>query len=259
MKFSIILVNFNSQNLLEKCLTSVEKKLRQDKLLKRAEVLIMNNENKNLSLKKSPNLNLKIIENRKNLGFGRACNLGAKKAKGDILLFLNPDTKILKGSFVSIINTFQDFPKIGIIGTQVIERKTKLPQPWTCGKRTSLQRILFKKINKKPWESRKPTLVDWVSGTSLFIKKDLFNRLDGFDEDFFMYFEDQDLCLRVKKLEKRCLFFPEFSILHYDGKSWHSSKAKKENYYHSQDLFFKKHFNSLHYYLLIFFKKILRK
>ncbi|MCK5080821.1 MAG: glycosyltransferase family 2 protein [Candidatus Moranbacteria bacterium] len=259
MEISIIFINFNSQVLLEKCLKSIERKIKDKTSLKKIEVIVVNNEEKVLALKKTFNLKIKIIENKKNLGFGKACNIGAQRAQGKYLFFLNPDTELLTDNFSIITDQFQKNPRIGIIGTKVIEKNKNLPQPWTCGKKTSLLRILFKNSVNKPWNKKKPVIVDWVSGTSFFIKKASFQKLNGFDENFFMYFEDQDLCLRLQKINEVCLFFPYFSVLHYDGKSWNNNIKKKSNYYQSQNYFFKKHHSQLHYLILVLTKKLLNK
>jgi len=259
MNISIILINFNNQFFLEKCLKSIEKNIETKSFLSNIEVIIVNNESQSLKISKVFKFQIKKIENNKNLGFAKACNIGAKEAQGEYLFFLNPDTKILSGNFSLIIEKFQNTPSLGIIGTKIIEKTKNLPQPWTCGKKTSFLRILFRNSFNKPWNQKKPTVVDWVSGTSLFIKKAYFKKINGFDEKFFMYFEDQDLCLRLKKIGKFCLFLPSFSVIHYDGKSWNNDKQKKSCYYQSQDYFFKKHSSQFQFLLLILIKKLLNK
>ncbi len=259
MQISIILVNFKSQIFLKNCLRSVSQKLKKTALTKNFEVIIVNNELKPLKLRFSFDLKIKIIENRKNLGFGNACNIGAKNAKGEYLFFLNPDTELLITNFSSIIEKFKKNSQLGIIGTQIIDKNRKASQPWTCGKKTSFLKILFKNSINQPWNKKFPVVVDWVSGTSFFIRKKDFKQLGGFDEKFFMYFEDQDLCLRIKQLNKHCLFYPYFSVLHHDGKSWPNNDQKKLHYYQSQDYFFKKHFGRLNQLALLFSKKLLNK
>jgi len=259
MEISIILINFNSQLFLKKCLKSIENKIEDKDFLKKIEVIIVNNESKPLELKEKFCFRIKKIENKKNLGFAQGCNIGAHKAQGKYLFFLNPDTEILMGDFSSIIKKFNSNPSLGIVGTKIIEKTKNLPQPWTCGKKTSLIRILFKNSINKPWNKDKPVVDDWVSGTSFFIKKTDFQKVKGFDEKFFMYFEDQDLCLRLKKIGKFCLFFPDFSITQYNGKSWDNDKKKKESYYQSQNYFFKKHLSQIELFLLTLTKKLLNK
>jgi N-acetylglucosaminyl-diphospho-decaprenol L-rhamnosyltransferase len=118
--------------------------------------------------------------------------------------------------------------------------------------------IIFRNTIKKPWNSKKPILVDWVSGTALLIKNKLFNDIGGFDEAFFMYFEDQDICLRVKSKNTKTLFYPDFKIVHHSGKSWKKQKNQKKYYYQSLDIFFKKHHNLIQQKLLTFFRKTIK-
>jgi hypothetical protein len=84
----------------------------------------------------------------------------------------------------------------------------------------------------------------------MFIRKELFEKLKGFDENFFMYFEDVDLCRRVRNLGYKILYYPEFIIKHFGGKSFDSKKEQQELYYKSQDYYFQKHFGKIKVNLL---------
>jgi hypothetical protein len=241
MDVSIIIVNYQSKRYLLSCLQSLDAKLTT--LEKKPEVIIVNNESKPLNEEVFKNLNLsvQIINSGQNLGFAKACNQGAQKARKKILFFLNPDTKILDNNLSNAIDFLQKNSDIGALGIKIIQAKTGLAQPWTCGKKTSLLRILLKNSFNKPWNKKAPTEVDWVSGTALLTPKSVFQEVNGFDENFFMYFEDQDYCLRVKKSGKRVVFFPEFKIIHHNGKSWKDKSSQKKSYFQSQKIFFQKH------------------
>lgn len=202
--------------------------------------MVNNDKNERVGLEKA-SFPLKIIENRENVGFARACNQAAKEAKGEYLFFLNPDAKIAGKDFYKIIREFEQNPQIGAAGPGIIEEITGKPQPWIGGGKTSLPKVLFKNTLNKHWNKKTKTKVDWVSGTALLTSKKIFNKLGGFDENFFMYFEDQDYCLRAKKLGLKILFLPEFKVLHCGGKSWKSQKSQKKRYYISQQVFFDKH------------------
>jgi hypothetical protein len=94
------------------------------------------------------------------------------------------------------------------------------------------------------WNWLKPREVDWVTGAALMIQKKLFEKIKGFDTKFFMYFEDQDLCLRVKSLGFGVWVLPKAKIIHLGGKSLKFDRERKKRYYQSQGYFFKKHFGS---------------
>jgi len=126
-------------------------------------------------------------------------------------------------------------------------------QQWCCGPRTSLERIVKNNLGivpRKFWESNTPIPVDWISGAAYMIRKEIFEHAGGFDENFFMYFEDEDLCWRVRELGYEVYYLGNISIIHLEGKSSSKDESrsarshlafKKEIYFPSQDYFFKKH------------------
>lgn len=242
IKLSIIIVNYKSRAYLEKCLTSIFAKIA---VTLPYEVIVVNNDLKSeldglVVLFPA----VKIIQNSQNSGFGSANNLGAKEAQGDLLFFLNPDAEIMTKNILSVLDEFENNQSLGIIGSRIMTPKGKI-QKWIAGTKITLWSVLrnnFKLIaDNKYWQSTKPVKVFWVAGTALFITRKLFEQLNGFDEKFFMYFEDVDLCNRAQMHNKEVLYFPDFSVLHYSGKSFAVKKKQKKQYYLSQDYYFKKH------------------
>ncbi len=92
----------------------------------------------------------------------------------------------------------------------------------------------------------------------MIVEKKLFNDLNGFDDNFFMYFEDQDLCLRLKSVGAEIFYFPLSEVFHWGGKSWSEEKLQKVEYYKSQDYFFAKHFRKWQGWVLRFFRGIFK-
>lgn len=251
MKCSIVIVNYKSKEYLQKCIRSIENKLFKNKdALFPFEIIVVNNDPKPLKIRPNNPLDVRVINNPKNIGYGGANNIGAKNAFGEYLFFLNPDTVLLDSSIAKMIRQLDKHKEVGIIGPRIIDYYRKAPQPWTCGTKTDLANIIFKNTINKPWNKKRAVNVDWVSGTALLIRKDLFEQVGGFDENFFMYFEDQDLCLRVKKSGKAIIFCPHSVILHYDGKSWNNELHKKKAFFESQTYFFQKHHGSMQSMLL---------
>jgi GT2 family glycosyltransferase len=240
MELSIIIVNYRSRNYLNQCLRSIEKHIKKDPFAKMFEVILVNNDKESLFLKENFNFPVKIIQQNINRGFGASNNIGAEEATGSYLFFLNPDT-LLSGSGLWKMLEYAKEKRLGAIGPKIILAEENRPQPWTCGKKTNLWKILFKNTLNKPWNRKKITPVDWLSGTALLLERTSFKKVGGFDEKFFMYFEDQDLCLRLKKIGKKNMFYPLYQIIHFDGKSWKEKKEKKASFYASQDYFFSKH------------------
>lgn len=253
MRLSIIIVNYKSKSYLQRCIESIHENVSEGLDF---EIIVVNNEQLTLNLDLKNLTELNIINNIENQGFGKGNNTGASKAKGEYLFFLNPDTILEDNTPAQLIAQLDKNGNIGVIGPKIIEFNRKRPQPWTCGKRSTLWGILFKNTINKPWNKKTEREVDWVSGTALMIRRELFKEVGGFDENIFMYFEDQDLCLQTKKLGKKVLFYPNSHIIHFDGKSWSNDSQKKKAFYEAQTYFFKKHSTSFETMLLCFLRKI---
>lgn len=248
-------MNYRCRSYLERCLASVFAKNNPGVPI---EVIVVNNgavaEMEGLA---TPYPGIKIIQCGVNKGFGSANNLGANAATGEMLFFLNPDAEIISEGFSEIIRAYEKDSEIGILGSRLVLPDGNV-QPWIAGAKISLWNILANNLNcvrdRCYWQSKKPIEVFWVAGTALFIPRKLFLRLKGFDSNFFMYFEDVDLCYRTQLLGKKVMYFPDFLVLHHGGKSFLAKKNQKKAYYLSQDYYFRKHLGLFQAVLL----KILR-
>ena len=243
---SFIIVNYNSTKELQNCLND----LSQIDNASKCEIIIVNNDTKKLSI---PKYNFKkqiIHEVNKNIGYGRANNIGLKYVTHDFICFLNPDTHSFCQNLLSITNHLKN--KETIIMPQICTESGN-PQPWSVGSNISLLKLFGNNIGlyKKPWLSNQKISVDWVSGAALFTSTKLMQKLDGFDEDYFLYFEDVDLCKRALKKGTKIYYLPQLSITHTGGaSSKEATKKQKKCYYKSQDLFFQKHLGALQTFLL---------
>lgn len=278
MKLSFIIVNYKSLDYLNICLESIFKKVFNIDF----EIIIVNNDDKKINalnkwdnncveslnpedcLKRKTHANKKItiIENNKNVGFGKANNLGVLISSGEIICFLNPDTEIESSNVASILKKFETDKNIGIIGPQILEKNKdnkNSTQPWSVGVELTIVEIIKGKIgfseSKKIWNSKKETRADWVTGACLFVEKRIFLQINGFDEKFFLYYEDLDLCKRIKLAKKEVIFYPEFKVLHRGGKSSINILKQKEEYFKSQDYYYAKWFSRKTVLLLKFLRK----
>lgn len=238
MRLSIIIVNYQSRVFLEKCLHDIAFWAPESLSF---EVVLVNNDTEELTVRSELKIPPKIINSPTNCGFAAASNLGARSASGKYLLFLNPDLELPDNSLFFLPDQLEKQPSAGIIGPKIIDKARHAPQPWTCGSTTTLGSVLLRNTIGKPWNRQTEQRVDWLSGTALLISKELFQRLGGFDEGFFMYYEDQDLCLRAGKEGKKILFHPQATVIHHNGQSWSDKTEQKRHYSHSQDRFFSKH------------------
>jgi hypothetical protein len=249
MEISIIIVNYQSEVFLKKCLDSLRKNIPTEL----AEVIVVNNDPVALSLAADYNFfNLRIINQIANVGFAQACNAGAAIANGKFLFFLNPDTELNFSNIYDLIAKLAE-PGVGIVAPKLITPKEEA-QPWSAGLDINLWSVLKNNIrpsqSKRFWQNNSASQAAWVSGAAMLISKKLFDLCNGFDEKFFMYFEDIDLCKRVRAQGQQILRLPQFSVLHIGSQSYCESKKQKEQYYTSQDYYFKKHFGFCSLFLL---------
>lgn len=247
MDISFIVLNYKSEQYLPGCVQSLEKSVGNLSY----EIIIINNDSEQIS-SITPSDTVKIVNNNTNEGFAKACNQGANIASGNTLFFINPDTEVFFGTFDKLLENFSD-ESVGIIAPKLLLPSGEV-QPWSSGFSVTLLDILRNNFgwirNKKLWNKDSSVFVDWTSGAAFAINKDLFENVSGFDENFFMYFEDVDLCKRISKLKKKILVSPSMQILHFGGKSYLDKKRQKEEYYASQDYYFKKHFGTVELFLL---------
>jgi len=247
---SIIIVNYHSEKYLIKCLYSIYKHSFKEDF----EIIVVNNDQKDKIKELIQKFSeVKIYQNEKNLGFGAGNNVGARIAKGDILLFLNPDTEIISKNIEDIFSLFQKNDKLGIIGSQLWLDDNKI-QPWSVGYEISLLNLIKNNLGltsgQNIWQAKEKVEADWVSGAALFIRKDTFEKTGGFDEKFFMYFEDMDLCKRVRARGNIILYNPNFKVRHIGGRSYPEKNFQKKDYYKAQEYYFKKHRNFFEWLLI---------
>jgi len=208
------------------------------------EVIVVNNDGyEERALRRlSEKLPLRLFSMPENVGFGRGANIGAREARGSILGFLNPDTEWQQQCLRQISDVYQESTPAWILGLQLSDEKGRR-ELWSGGMRPSLLQLLknnvFSLLPKQAASS--DGSLDWVSGGGLFVPKETFQSLGGFDERFFLYFEDVDLCLRAKKQGVTLVSSPRFTLLHRGGKSFSSSAQKKKCFYTSQIQYFEKH------------------
>jgi hypothetical protein len=236
MKISLVLVSYNTKKLLNECLRSI--------FLdgKNCQVIVVDNASSDGSIKmiKEKYPQVRLLVNYKNLGFGKANNLGAKEAQGEIIFFLNSDTLVPKGTLSKLGKFFDDHLRAGIVGPKIVLKDGET-QPYSFGDDPTI----FNLVKDKLFDHRSPIRtkrVDWITGAALAIRRDLFEEINGFDENIFMYFEDNDLCLRARKIGQGVYLDTEIEIIHLGGMSAADNRTKKDIYFQSQDYFFKKHY-----------------
>lgn len=232
IKLSVIIVSYNSEDFIEECVASVLKYIPKE-----GEIIVVDNnsEDKTVEILEKFGLMIKFIKSNKNLGFGKANNLAVKQALGEYLFFLNPDTEINRPIFNELIKFHENTSDCGLVGPKLIMKDgkvqssvRKLPTVWGAFK----EYVLGRKGEYSEYvpEESEPTEVEMIYGAAILIKKDLFEKLNGFDEKYFLYYEDADLCKRVRESGKKIYYYPKVSIKHLVGGTKSNENRSKLNY-----------------------------
>ena len=257
---SIIIVNYNVKSYLKKCIDSIFNSIAN---LDFEIVIVDNNSNEPIIDLKSEKIS--VYQMDKNSGFSSAVNFGISKAKKEVLLLLNPDTIIVDDAIQALYDYVLSDQRIGVVGCKVLnsdgtyQLSSKRSFPYFFH---SLFYVLdfhklFPRLNKYNYlhEDEDVTLdVDAVSGSCMIFRKKILDSVGNFDENFFLYFEDTDFCLRVAENGYRVVYYPKASILHYKGKSLQLSNRRiKNEFYSSLKYFFYKYKSKFSCWFLIQF------
>ncbi|HEX7042106.1 MAG TPA: glycosyltransferase family 2 protein [Patescibacteria group bacterium] len=248
MKLSIISLNYKKPDLTIACIKSLLKVYGKYFEEKQWEYIVVDNNSEDdsaLKIKKEieGKEGLHFLQNPKNSGFGAGNNLGAQKAKGEYILFLNNDTTIQGQGIKDMLLYMQEHPEIPILGGE-LKNENGTPQV-SSGKFYTILSFTFLLLGMQKFglvdkNPTKITRVDWVKGALLMIRKHVFEKLGGFDENIFMYTEDMELCYRAAKMGYFSYFFPTDGILHKDQGSSNRTFAVV-NIYKNMLYFYKKH------------------
>lgn len=234
-KLSIIIVSYNTASLLHQCLASVENALTYKNLRKKSEVIVVDNASKDESqtLVKKNYPWVKLICNKKNLGFARANNQGIKIARGKYILLLNSDTRVKNNTFIKLLEAMSGRENIGVVGGKLLNRDNSIQQ--SMGFFPNLTRVFlwmtflddipiltslikpYHITNKKYYRSRQE--VDWVTGACFLVRKEVIRTSGLLDEKIFMYGEEVEWCYRIKKNGYQVIYYPQAEIYHDKGAS----------------------------------------
>lgn len=262
---SVIIVHYKVKKELLDCLFSIENS--KPKTL--YEVIVVDNDEvptieKDL-FKKFPNI--KYIKLEKNIGFGAANNVGAKMAKGKYIFFLNPDTKVFAGCIDCLVSFLQKDKTVGVAAPVLLDKEKKLFPLQGANLLTPVRAIFALSFVYKlfpnnsiannyfllNWDKKYIKEVDVVPGTAFIIRKNIFEKIGGFDEKFFLFFEEHDVCFRVKKLRYKIFMIPQAKVMHLWGQSTKNLSTTKEIFNSSRKYYFQKHFGFFAAYVVEIF------
>lgn len=256
MDVSIIIVNYNTKELTAQTINSVYKMTRGISF----EIILVDNASIDGSKDYFQTDNhINYIYSEENLGFGRANNLGLSIAKGRNILFLNPDTVLINNAIKILSDYIDQHNNVGACGGNLYNEDMK---PALSYKRIfpgiieELNNLLFhipeKLLYYKTWfhnNTDTPLAVAYICGADLMIRKEILDEVGAFSPDFFMYYEETDLCFRISKANYKIISIPSAKIQHLEGKSFKSSIDEKrikvsEN---GRDIFYKRNYIPLYH------------
>ena len=263
MQLSVIILNYNVRFFLEQCVLSVQKALQSID----SEIIVIDNNSSDESCVMMKQLfpNIKLIENKENLGFPKGNNIGVSQAKGEYICILNPDTVVSEDTFIKVLNTKNWQLNTGIIGCKLIdgtgnflpESKRGVPTPWVAfTKIFGLYKIsnLFGKYYAQHLTENQSGNVEILVGAFMIMKRELYLEIGGFDENCFMYSDDIDLSYMVLQKGKSNYYFYDTTVIHYKGESTIRDEKYMKRFQEAMQFFYKKHFGGSVFFT--FFMKI---
>jgi N-acetylglucosaminyl-diphospho-decaprenol L-rhamnosyltransferase len=230
MNLSIIIINWNSVKFLKKCLQSIYENINDLEL----ELVVLDNASfdgcREMISREFPDV--LFIQSDKNLGFAQGNNLAASCCRGEAFLFLNPDTEIHGAAIRILYNYMNSLPYVGTLGGRLLNSdgsiQTSCLQAFPTITNKLLESKWLQKLCPKSrlWgmaplfaENNGPKIVEGISGACLMTPKEVFKKVGGFSENYFMYFEDMDYCLKVFKSGLKNYYVSSAEIIHHGGKS----------------------------------------
>ena len=254
MDLSIVMINFNTRELTGQAITSIlecSPKLSY-------EIIVVDNSADPGQSYEDGRLPVTVLNGVENKGFGNACNLGAKRSVGEYVLFLNSDTRMHPGTLEQCVSYLAAHPEAGALGERTLLADGTLDHACKRGFPTPAASFYyFAGLDRKHPGSRRYGAyratyldersvgeVDSVAGSFLMMPRRVFEELGGFDESFFMYGEDLDLCYRLKEAGYRVVYYGKASITHLKGQSGLHTKSKAVAFYFysAMELFYRKHY-----------------
>lgn len=256
---SIIIVSYNTKEITENCLQSINRSLIKSKI--KYEIIVVDNDSHDGSkellakMAKDKKNHLVYFQTGGNLGFGRGNNYGVKRAKRKYILLINSDTIVLNRAIEKLFNFYiRNEKTVHFLGAKLLN-KNLTPQPSAC--RFFTLPVVFASLLLKGdyWGLTRfsPNVfkkVDWVSGACILTKKSFYNKLGGFDKNIFMYMEEVDLLYRAKKLGFNTYFYPKSQIIHLGSASSSGKTFPILQVYKGFLFFYKKHYSFFHLFLL---------
>ena len=248
-----VIVTYNNEDTISACAKSLQ--------TRNIKAIVVDNASQDGTIRVIRKNASQVVQNKTNLGFAAAVNIGCKQyIDWEYVLLLNPDAE-LKSSLDEAVQHFRNHPKTGVIGLGLHDSKTGKLERDSFGAEPTLSNLLQRKISTTENYKLQITnysLVDWVSGGAMVIRNETFHDVGGFDEDFFLYWEDIDFCHRARKAGWQVLRIPSIHVDHHRGVSLEDKKTKTRLYDTSADRYYQKHYSKALWQIQHFLRRIYR-
>ncbi|MBU1026165.1 MAG: glycosyltransferase family 2 protein [Candidatus Margulisbacteria bacterium] len=256
---SIVIVSWNVSDLLKECLASIY--ANQESLNLEVFVVDNNSQDNTCSMVKKEFPQVQLIENKENLGFTRANNQAIRKASSKYIFVLNPDTIVQPQALSNIVKFMEEHPDCGALGPKLLNPDGTLQL--SCRSFPTLKTQLYTTLfldNLFPksklfgkhlmsyWPHNEIKEIDQPMGAAILLRKETLDQVGLFDENIFVFYDEVDLCYRIKKAGFKIMFTPAAQITHYGGQSFKQWKGLKSSlrggyiWRKSRNYFFKKHY-----------------
>jgi GT2 family glycosyltransferase len=269
---SIVIVSYNTKRLLKKCLESI---FRFQKDLSFEVILVDNHsQDKSAAMAREKFPQVRMLENKRNLGFAAASNQGIRFSRGRFVLLLNPDTEFTRGGITDMIRFMESQKEVGVCGPRMKSPDGRIhfscrSFPSYLTAISSGQSVLSRLFPGNPLSAKyllidrdrtKESRVDWVSGSGLLTKREVFEKIGLLDEIFFMYVEDVDFCYRAHKANFAVYYFPQVTVLHQIGKSTRGKwiRMRMEHHRSMYNFYLKHHHSNLFFGGVVFLGILIR-
>ncbi|MCL5951645.1 MAG: glycosyltransferase family 2 protein [Chloroflexi bacterium] len=282
MDLSFLIVSWNVCDLLQQCLQSINGELEalaKDSPLPdhhplNAQIIVVDNASSDDTLRmlQVDFPQVQVLANSENVGFTRGNNQALAEARGRYLFLLNPDAELQPGALAALLTFMESHPRVGLIGPRLWYADGSLQS--SRRRFPTLATAFFESTILQLWFPHNATLahyymldtdddaaqeVDWVTGAAMFVRRELYEKIGGLDEGFFMYSEELDWCYRAKRAGWQVVYLPAANVLHREGQSSGQVLAQRDIYFHSSKVrFFRKYHGSfaagvLRLFLLLMF------
>ena len=247
----IVIVNYNTRDDLLACLASLQ--AAQD-----GEILVVDNGSSDgsVAMVRHAFPTVEVIENENNVGYGAAANIGISHCSSEHVLLLNSDTRLVGGSFAELESYMTSHERAGVVGPRLLNRDGTrqrscypFPSPFDLYVRERIEDWLFDRVpplrarSLKWWEHDRPRIVPYVLGAALAIKRNAFQQIGGFNQAYFMYFEEVDLCYRLANAGWQVHFAPLLTLEHLGGSSTAHQRAEMQiHFYQSNVEFYRRNY-----------------